>query len=211
MTGNAPPKLTSFLSLDDGLIERTIIDDLEADLDRAHCVLLVGPYEVGKSYIAGTIAQRFGPGACLLDASDPDHESSLTTSELRGSRGRLIVIDEIHAAPEALDAIRLELEGWARDRVPIGRFLLLSSRPLEAISLVEGKLATRVEVRAVTPIGIADLATARLLLQPSAAISAATDLGDTQPIAGNNFPSLVETLHLRGGFPKGSVTARHGN
>jgi predicted AAA+ superfamily ATPase len=202
MTSSTPPELASSPSLDDGPIERAIIGDLEADLDRAHCVLLVGPYEVGKSRLAQSIARRFGPGASVLDASDPDHESRLTASELRGSRGRLIVIDEIHAAPDALDTIRLELESWARDRVPIGRFLLLSSRPLEAISLVAGKLATRVEIRSLTPIGISDLATARVLLQPSAAISPVTDLGDTEPIVRHNFAICAETLRLRGGFPK---------
>jgi ABC-type phosphate/phosphonate transport system ATPase subunit len=118
MISSTPPDLASS-SLDGGPAGRMIIADLEADLERAHCVLLIGPYEVGKSAVARAIARRFGPGASVLNASDPDDEAGLSTSEIRGSRGRLIVIDEIHAAPNALDTIRLELERWARDRVPI--------------------------------------------------------------------------------------------
>ena len=205
MSGSPPPEFAFSPLLDDEVVERAIIADLEADLGRAHCVLLVGPYEVGKSYVARKIAQRFGPGASVLIASDPDHECGLTASMLRGSRGRLIVIDEIHAAPAALDAIRLELECWARDHMPIGQFLLLSSRPLEAISLVEAKLATRVEVRSLTPIGMSDLASARAFLQPFAALSAIADFGDTEPIARRNSEISGDTLWLRGGFQKASL------
>ena len=118
------------------------------------------------------------------------------------SRGRLIVIDEIHAVPEALDVIRLELESWARDRVPIGNFLLLSSRPLEAATLVAGRLGTRVQIRSLSPIGLADLATARSWLQSSAAMSMSTDLADTEPIARPNIVISTDTLRLRGGFPQ---------
>ena len=143
MTGSAPPK-SAPRPLDNGHVERALIPVLEADLDQTRCVLLVGPYEVGKSHVAETIAWRFGAGASVLRANDPDHYSSLTTNVLRNSRGRLIVIDEIHAAPEALDTIRLELESWARDRVPVGQFLLLSSRSLEAATLVASRLGTRV-------------------------------------------------------------------
>ena len=126
----------------------------------------------------------------------------LLQTVLRNSRGRLIVIDEIHAAPEALDTIRLELESWARDRVPVGQFLLLSSRSLEAATLVAGRLGTRVQIRSLAPIGLADLATARSRLQSSTAMSMTTDLADTEPIARPNIVISADTLRLRGGFPQ---------
>jgi hypothetical protein len=107
---------------------------------------VLGPYEVGKSYVARAVARRFGLDAIVLDGTDPCHRPALngTSTVLRGTRGKLIVIDEIHGAPEALDHIRLELEAWFRDHVPIGKFLLLSSRPLEAASIVFSRLGTRV-------------------------------------------------------------------
>jgi uncharacterized protein len=204
MTGSAPRESPCSPLLDDGLVERAMIPDLEANLDRAHCLLLVGPYEVGKSHVARTIARRFGAGASVILASDPHHRSSLagSSSVLQDSRGRLVVIDEVHAAPEALDAIRLELENWVRDRVPVGQFLLLSSRPLEVAPLVAARLGTRVQVRSLPPIGLADLAPARSLLQSSAVMSMATDLADTEPIARPNIVISADTLRLRGGFPQ---------
>jgi hypothetical protein len=143
MTGSAPPEFSCSTPLDDGPVVRTIIPDLEADLGHAHCLLLIGPYEVGKSHVA-QIARRFGSGASVFVGSDPHHRTFLagTASLLRGSRGKLVVIDEVHAAPEALDTIRLELESWTRERVPVGQFLLLSSRSLEAATLVASQLGS---------------------------------------------------------------------
>ena len=200
MTGSAPPK-SAPRPLDNGHVERALVPVLEADLDQTRCVLLVGPYEVGKSHVAETIAWRFGAGASVLRAKDPDHYSSLT-NVLRNSRGRLIVIDEIHAATEALDTIRLELESWARDRVPVGQFLLLSSRSLEAATLVAGRLGTRVQIRSLAPIGLADLANARSRLRSSTSMSMTTDLDDTEPIARPNIVISADMLRLRGGFPQ---------
>ena len=58
MTGSPPPN-SAPRPLDNGQVERALIPVLEADLDQTRCVLLVGPYEVGKSHVAETIAWRF--------------------------------------------------------------------------------------------------------------------------------------------------------
>jgi uncharacterized protein len=200
MTGSDPSRAAPS-AFDVDPVERALIRVIEADLKRAHCVLLVGPYEVGKSHVARTIARRFGAGASIFLASDPDHRSALCgpSSTIRNSRGRLVVIDEIHAAPEALDTIRLELESWAHDHVPIGSFLVLSSRPLEAAALVSTRLGSR-RTRLLLPIGLADLP-GRSLQQLSAAMPIAGDLADTESIAMPNIAISADTLLLRGGFP----------
>ena len=72
-------------AVDDGRIARMMITTIERDLETERCGLVLGPYEVGKSYVACAIAHRLGLDAIVLDGTDPCHRPALngTSTVLR--------------------------------------------------------------------------------------------------------------------------------
>ncbi len=209
MTLSATAPELAATSVDDQRIDRALLRVVERDLERSPCALIVGPYEVGKSHLVSTLARRSQQDAMLFNGNEPSHRSVLTgdTSPLRSTRGKLIVIDEVHAVPAVLKLIRLQLELRARDHLPIGSFVLSSSRPLDARRLVSASLGTRVSCHVLMPIALGDIVPPRRLATSAAALAIPPVLDSTEAIAMPEGGIGSDMLWLRGGFP-GSLLCR---
>lgn len=186
------------------MIRRALLSAIEQSLERNGCVLLVGPYEVGKSVLAQEIVVRFGNNAHYLNARVEydrlklDGEAGLICA----SFGKLVGIDEIHYFPAVLDLIHGEIDAARDGRRQIGQFLMLSSSSLDAEQLVAKKLGTRAHVFRLSPIDVSELPQQFLPNRGGTRTSRADVLEATSPIERENNYIPMETLWLRGGFPQ---------
>jgi len=106
------------------MIARKIRNLVERRLLQAPAVVLLGPRQVGKTTLAGTIAAQH-PRALMLDLERESDRAALQRPELffAAHRDRLLVLDEVQFAPQLFTALRPEIDADRRT----GRFLLLGS------------------------------------------------------------------------------------
>lgn len=163
------------------IIDRTpVTAALRRALDQAPAVALLGPRQVGKTTLARRLAAE-RPGAVYLDLERRDDQRRLEEPRafLEPLAGRLVILDEVHRAPELF----AELRGLIDDRRAAGhragQFLLLGSAALDLVQKASETLAGRIAYIDMAPI------------LPGEALGAGVDLN---------------RLWLRGGFPD-SLTA----
>ena len=96
-------------------------------LDLSPAVLLVGPRQIGKSFLARKVAA--GCPSVFYDLEDPDDLDKLADpgKELRSHPGKLIVIDEIQHQPDLFKLLRVIIDEERREGAATGKFLLLGS------------------------------------------------------------------------------------
>ena len=141
-------------------------------LSHQAAVALLGPRQVGKT----TLAQQIGSqkNALYLDLEDPQDRAKLidTGRFLSAYEDRLVILDEIHRAPDVFHALRGAIDRGRRRGHRSGRFLLLGSASLDLMRQSGESLAGRISYIGMTPLTVQEVP------------------GDTQ-----------ETLWIRGGFP----------
>jgi predicted AAA+ superfamily ATPase len=124
------------------MIERQALANAVAKaLRRSRIVVLIGPRQVGKTTLARTFLPRESEN--YLDLEEPETESLLShpMTALRDRRG-LVVLDEIHRAPEVFKVLRVLAD---RPEVP-ARFLLLGSAAPRLLRQASETLAGRIEI-----------------------------------------------------------------
>jgi len=124
------------------MVERHALSDaVSAALRRSRIVVLVGPRQVGKT----TLARTFLPAESdnYLDLEEPEIELLLSNpmTALSDRRG-LVVLDEVHRAPEVFKVLRVLAD---RPAVP-ARFLLLGSAAPGLLRQASETLAGRIEI-----------------------------------------------------------------
>ena len=161
------------------MIVRRLQHTVATRLRDTPAVVLLGPRQVGKTTLARALAES-RRRAVYLDLEDPADQRRLhdPAAFLRAHEGALVVLDEIHRAPEIFQVLRGIIDERRR-RNAAGRFLLLGSASLDLMHQSES-LAGRVSYLEMTGI-----------------------TADELPEQG---PS-VESLWVRGGCPR-SLLAR---
>jgi predicted AAA+ superfamily ATPase len=164
------------------LIERRLRPSIEARLKTMPAVVLLGPRQVGKTTLAQEIAATRGGDAVYLDLERPTDRRRMADPDayLRAQAGKLVVIDEIHRAPDLFGSLRGIIDERRRAGDRAGHFLLLGSASLDLMKQASETLAGRV---------------AYLELAPFDAMEAGDGAGG------------VNRLWSRGGFPD-SLLAR---
>lgn len=139
------------------MIERDRYKTVEKALGRQAVVAILGPRQVGKTTLALQIA-----------ASRPyvylDLESSLDRDKIRNfplfcqqNQDTLIILDEIHRAPELFQELRGIVDGDRRAGKGIGRFLILGSASLDLMHQSGESLAGRIEYVPLTPLSVLEV------------------------------------------------------
>lgn len=141
------------------MINRRRQREVEDRLRTSSSVVLLGPRQVGKTTLARRIAAQRGARALYLDLERPADRRRLEDADmfLRAQAGKLVVIDEIHRAPDLFEILRgvIDDRRAARDRA--GRFLLLGSASLDLMRQSAESLAGRVAYVELGPIDVAEL------------------------------------------------------
>ncbi len=162
------------------MIPRQLQKQVETALSRQAAVLLVGPRQSGKTTLSLELARR--RDAVYLDLEDQDDRSRLGEPRLflDALEDRLVILDEIHRAPELFAALRGVIDRGRRRGKGIGRFLILGSASIDLLRQSGESLAGRVE---------------SLELMPLSSLEIEDSL------------SARNALWLRGGFPQSWLAA----
>ena len=139
------------------MIERRAAAEVREALRWQPAVALLGPRQVGKT----TLAQQIGreTDAVYFDLEDADDRDTLRHARAVFDRhqDRLVILDEIHRAPELLLMLRGAIDrGRSRGR-RAGRFLILGSASLDVLRETGETLAGRISYRDLLPLDVLEI------------------------------------------------------
>lgn len=156
------------------MIPRHAIHKVENALSRQAAVALIGPRQVGKTTLAHEIASS--RPSIYLDLESKTDRDKLTDPELflKHYEDKLVILDEIHRAPELFQTLRGLIDKGRRDGKRTGRFLVLGSASIDLLRQSGESLAGRIEY---------------------------VDLGPLNVLEIGNKDKDINNLWLRGGFP----------
>jgi predicted AAA+ superfamily ATPase len=155
------------------MLRRRIAARLDQMLLHSPAVVLLGPRQVGKT----TLALEIGATrpSLYLDLEDEDDRVKLSNPVryFADHESELAILDEVHRAPELFQRLRGVIDRGRREGNANGRFLLLGSAAMEMLRQSGESLAGRI---------------------------AYLELGPFDPL--EVAPDALETLWVRGGFPR---------
>ena len=136
------------------IIERDLEGVLRDALDRMPAAVLIGPRQVGKTTLARGIADELGDQAVYLDLERPSDLARLADREgyFAAHANQLVVLDEIHRAPELFPVLRSVIDRGRRAGRPTRQFLLLGSASLDLLRQSSESLAGRLAILELTPL-----------------------------------------------------------
>jgi uncharacterized protein len=143
------------------MLHRRLHDQITRDLKIHAAVALLGPRQVGKT----TLARAIGlvTPSLYLDLEDPADRDKLSepTQFLEAHTDKLVIIDEIHNAPDLFAVLRGIIDRGRRSGKAKGRFLLLGSASIELMKQSSESLAGRIAYRELSPLDVTEIAAAK--------------------------------------------------
>ena len=140
------------------MIERHIKTQLVERLGDAPAVALLGPRQVGKT----TLAQEVGETqpSLYLDLESEADRAKLAEPELylAAHEDKLIILDEVHRAPELFQILRGLIDRGRRKGLRAGRFLLLGSASMDLLAQSGESLAGRISYLEMRPLDALEIA-----------------------------------------------------
>ena len=126
------------------MIQRRLHNRLVDQLARGPAVALLGPRQVGKTTLAHEISGA--RPSIYLDLESNADRAKLTDPEayLTSHENELVVLDEVHRAPELFQQLRGLIDQGRRKGKSAGRFLLLGSASLDLLQQSGESLAGRI-------------------------------------------------------------------
>lgn len=166
------------------MIPRHLQNEVKAALSRQAAALLVGPRQSGKTTLSLELARE--RDAVYLDLEDQDDRARLTEPRLflDALEDRLVVLDEIHRAPELFASLRGVIDRGRRRGKGLGRFLILGSASIDLLRQSSESLAGRVESLELMPLSLLEI---------------------------EDSLAARDSLWLRGGFPQSWLAASDGD
>ena len=134
------------------MIRRDTEKHILAALQRQAAVALIGPRQVGKTTLALKLGEVL-PSA-YLDLESPRDLAKLTEPELffEQQRDKLVILDEIHRAPELFQVLRGVIDRSRRQGRRTGLFLILGSASIDMLRQSGESLAGRIAYIDMTPV-----------------------------------------------------------
>lgn len=144
-----------------GEIARAARADLEEQLGRYGCALILGPRQVGKTTLARQLLAEAEGAAAILDMQRPDDRNQVQDFQtLHGANaGKLIILDEAQEAPELFPQLRAWLDRREIDGDKT-RWLLLGSAAAK-LTQMAGELGGRYGVVDLWPFQLSEVAVTR--------------------------------------------------
>lgn len=134
------------------MIERRVANDLRQALGQSPAVALLGPRQVGKTTLALDIGDE--RPSVYLDLEAPSDRAKLAEPELylAGHAHALVILDEVHRAPELFQSLRGLIDRGRRMGLRTGRFLLLGSASFDLLKQFGESLAGRIAYLEMCPV-----------------------------------------------------------
>ena len=140
------------------MIERHVKTQLVERLGDAPAVALLGPRQVGKT----TLAQEVGESqpSLYLDLESEADRAKLAEPELylTAHEDKLVILDEVHRAPELFQLLRGLIDRGRRKGLRAGRFLLLGSASMDLLAQSGESLAGRISYLEMGPLDALEIA-----------------------------------------------------
>lgn len=154
------------------MIARRIYGELVKAVNGSPAVALLGPRQVGKTTLALEVGNT--RPSLYLDLESVSDRAKLSDPEryLAEHEDELVILDEVHRAPELFQSLRGLIDRGRRHGKRTGRFLLLGSASMDLLKQSGESLAGRIGYLELAPFD-------------------ALEIEDT----------LIDRLWLRGGFP----------
>lgn len=161
------------------MIKRSLAAELSRALDHSPAVVLLGPRQVGKTTLALELGKRLN--AIYLDLESERDTAKLAQPEmyLDDHRDRLVIIDEVHRAPNLFPVLRGLIDRSRREGKVAGQYLLLGSASLDLLRQSSETFAGRVAYFELAPFNVRE----------------------------TNSTATLDALWLRGGFPESLLVA----
>ena len=134
------------------MIRRLIEQEVEDALGRQAATAIIGPRQVGKTTLALKIADS--RDSIYLDLESPQDRAQLQEPELffERQKDKLIILDEIHRAPNIFQPMRGIIDRARRAGRRNGLFLILGSASIDLLRQSGETLAGRIAYVDLTPI-----------------------------------------------------------
>jgi predicted AAA+ superfamily ATPase len=134
------------------MIERHILPRLSEALSSAPAVALLGPRQVGKTTLALEVGET--RPSIYLDMESAADRAKLADPEayLAGHEDELVILDEVHRAPELFQSLRGLIDRGRRRGRTTGRFLLLGSASIDLLKQSGESLAGRISYLELAPL-----------------------------------------------------------
>jgi predicted AAA+ superfamily ATPase len=126
------------------MIPRRALQPVERALVRQAAVALIGPRQVGKTTLAFEIASTTPSLYLDLEARENREKLSSAALFLNAYADRLVILDEIHRAPELFQTLRGLIDEGRRQGRRTGRFLILGSAAIDLLRQSGETLAGRI-------------------------------------------------------------------
>ncbi len=139
------------------MLTRKALDAVRAALSQQAAVALIGPRQVGKTTLALAIGEE--QNALYIDLEDVQEREKLTNPAafLAAHEDRLVILDEIHRAPDLFLTLRGLIDKGRRKNKRTGRFLLLGSASMDLLRQSGESLAGRISYIDMTPLTVLEI------------------------------------------------------
>ncbi len=136
------------------MIHRRTLEQLRTALHRQAVVALIGPRQAGKTTLALELAAE--ADALYLDLETQADRNKLADSALflEDFEDRLVILDEIHRAPEIFQELRGLVDRGRRKGIRTNRFLVLGSASIDLLRQSGESLAGRIEYVELNPLDV---------------------------------------------------------
>ncbi len=139
------------------MIGRRKLSELEQALSRQAAVALIGPRQVGKTTMAFALPGQANSVYLDLESSEDRRKLTEPALFLRQFEDRLVVLDEIHRAPELFQTLRGLIDEGRRRGRRTGRFLLLGSASMDLLRQSGESLAGRIALVDLGPLDVLEV------------------------------------------------------
>ena len=155
------------------MISRRLSSHLKHLLRHSPAVVLLGPRQAGKTTLALEIGEQ--TASVYLDLEDENDRAKLANPSkyLADHEDQLVILDEVHRVPELFQQLRGIIDLGRRHGKANGRFLLLGSAGMDLLKQSGESLAGRISYLELGPFDALEI-----------------------------DPASIETLWVRGGFPR---------
>lgn len=140
------------------MIRRDAAQSIREGLSRQAAVAIVGPRQVGKTTLALEIAGE--RPSLYLDLESRSDRDKLADPALflKAFEDRLVVLDEIHRAPDLFAELRGLIDQGRRIGKGTGRYLILGSAAIDLLRQSSESLAGRIEFIELHPLNCLEIA-----------------------------------------------------
>lgn len=134
------------------MIKRHATPEIIQLLEEFPAVGILGPRQIGKTTLAEEMAGTFKPDPLYLDLESVTDRAKLADPEayFELHKGRLIILDEIHRAPELFTLLRGVIDRRRREGLRTSQFLILGSASLDLLKQSSETLAGRIAYKQLT-------------------------------------------------------------